>query len=39
MAAHNFLKRRLAAFARQAYQFLLRSLFDLDCQRRSCSIV
>jgi hypothetical protein len=35
VAAHNLLKRTLVAFARQAYQFKVRSLINLDCQSRS----
>jgi hypothetical protein len=30
VATHDLFKGRLAALARQAHQFLLRSLFDLD---------
>jgi hypothetical protein len=33
--AQDFLERALVTLARQAYQFQVRSLFDLDCQSRS----
>jgi hypothetical protein len=37
VSAKDLLKRPLVSFARQAYQFQVRSLFDLDCQSRSPS--
>jgi len=39
VSAKDLLKRPLVPFARQAYQFQVRSLFDLDCQSRSPSEV
>jgi hypothetical protein len=35
VSAQDLLKRPLVAFARQAHQFQVRRLFDLDCQSRS----
>lgn len=37
VSAKDLLKRPLVSFARQAYQFQVRSLFDLACQSRSSS--
>jgi hypothetical protein len=35
MSAYDLLERLLIAIARQANQFQVRSLYDLDCQSRS----
>jgi hypothetical protein len=35
VSAQDLLKRPLVTLARQAYQFQVRSLFDLNCQIRS----
>jgi hypothetical protein len=35
VSAQDLLKRALVTLARQAYQFQVRSLFDLDYQSRS----
>jgi hypothetical protein len=37
VSAHDFLEGPLVSLARQAYQFQVRGLFDLDCQDCSSS--
>jgi hypothetical protein len=39
VSAQDLLERALVPVTRQAYQFQVRSLFDLDCQSRSPSEV